>query len=51
MKYIVVEIACRNNFEIEVNRLIRAGWKPLGGISYDGETRTYTQAMISGAKE
>lgn len=51
MKYKVVEENSKHDFEIEVNKLINGGWKPLGGMSYSagyGYGETYTQAMIFG---
>ena len=54
MKYKVVEESFRHDFEIEVNKLIKDGWEPLGGMSYSagyGYGETYTQAMIFLDKE
>lgn len=54
MKYKVVENTFKDDFEIEVNKLISEGWKPLGGMSYSGiygYGETYTQAMILGGEE
>lgn len=52
MKYKVVEKPFKHDFEIEVNKLIKEGWKPLGGMSYsdDGYGETYTQAMVLGGE-
>lgn len=54
MKYKVVEESFIHDFEIEINKLIKEGWEPLGGMSYSsgyGYGETYTQAMILVEKE
>ena len=54
MKYKVVKQDSRYDFELQVNKLIEEGWKPLGGMSYSsgyGYGETYTQAMIFGGEE
>ena len=54
MKYKVVEKPSKHDFEMEVNKLIKDGWKPLGGMSYSagyGSGETYVQAMIFGGEE
>lgn len=54
MKYKVVENPFKHDFEMEVNNLIKDGWRPLGGMSYSsgyGYGETYTQAMIIGGEE
>lgn len=54
MKYKVVEKSSKHDLEIEVNNLIKAGWNPLGGMSYSagyGYGETYTQAMILRGEE
>lgn len=54
MKYKVVEKTFKHDFEIEINKLIKEGWKPLGGMSYSagyGYGETYTQAMLFGGEE
>ena len=54
MKYKVVEKPFKYDLEMEVNKLIKEGWKPLGGMSYSCVYvygKTYTQAMIKGDEE
>lgn len=52
MKYKVVEEYHKHDFEIEVNKLIEKGWKPLGGMNYGYDLcATYIQAMIFGGEE
>lgn len=54
MKYKVVEQGSKYDFELQVNKLIKEGWKPLGGMSYSagyGYGETYTQAMLFGGEE
>lgn len=54
MKYKVIVKTLRHDLEIEVNKLIQEGWKPLGGISYDWGNcygDTYAQAMLFGGEE
>lgn len=55
MKYTVVSSSrsnpdrALNDLITEVNRMIEAGWKPLGGISFSQwslMTNTYHQAMV-----
>lgn len=54
MKYKVVQRGFRHDFEIDVNKLIQEGWKPLGGMTYNsayGYGETYSQAMLFGGEE
>lgn len=52
MKYKVVEEIHKHDFEIEVNKLLEEGWKPLGGMIYSGYGGdTYVQAMVLGGEE
>ena len=54
MKYKVVKRGSKADFEIEVNKLIKEGWKPLGGMSFSsayGYGESYTQAMVFGGEE
>ena len=49
MKDKIVQKGFRRDFEIDVNKLIQEGWKPLGGLSFNagyGYGETYTQAML-----
>lgn len=54
MKYKVVQRGFRHDFEIDVNKLIQEGWKPLGGMSYNagyGYGESYSQAMLFAGEE
>lgn len=52
MKYKVVEESLKDDFEIEVNKLIQEGWKPLGGMSHSTDglhcSEAYIQAIFLG---
>ena len=54
MKYKIIEESYSVDLEREVNKAIKQGWMPLGGMSYSagyGYGETYTQAMLFGGEE
>lgn len=50
--YCVVQEVKLDCFEAEVNRLIREGWEPIGGVAVTTENKystdhgTYSQALV-----
>ena len=54
MKYKIIEESYTLDLEREVNKAIKQGWKPIGGICSDtayGSGTTMYQAMIFGGEE
>lgn len=53
MKYCLVVAFCSAELEVEVNKKIKNGWIPQGGITlaFDRGLREYCQAMICISKK
>lgn len=54
MKYKIIEELYPVDLEREVNKAIKQGWMPIGGVCSDtsyGSRRTICQAMLFGGEE
>lgn len=46
MNYLVIEMSSLQVLVSEVDKWLKRGWKPQGGIGYNSQDRLYMQAMV-----